>query len=254
MRKTQIFEYYAFGYDTSFLCRVSAGLSVHGGNGLVGRLKTFLDTLEELDLHVTKQAASNLRAIRDKAGELPKDAKVDDALAREARTAVSRLDVTLDAELELRSAYVVTPKRLQLEYLLEKPQRLFASGVYDKLPAICQYDFAEAGKCIAFGLPTAAAFHLMRGTEGALRDYYCSIVKRGHVKRLMWNAMIQHLRSRRDAPPAALMDNLDSLRANFRNPTQHPEARHDLDGAQDLLGVAVDAVNRMMKDLDGRSA
>jgi len=93
----------------------------------------------------------------------------------------------------------------------------------------------------------------MRGTEGALRFYYASIVKRGRKKQ-MWNNIIEHLKARRDSPPKALLDSLDNIRINFRNPTQHPEARYDMDEAQDLLSISIDAVNRMIRDLKKRSA
>ena len=124
-----------------------------------------------------------------------------------------------------------------------------AKGVFEALPDISKYDFMEAGKCIAFERATAAAFYTMRGTEGVLRHYYCSIIKRGRVAKLMWYDMVQHLRKRRDAPPKALLDNLDNIRLNFRNPTQHPEARYDMDEAQDLLSLSIDAINRIYKDL-----
>jgi hypothetical protein len=74
----------------------------------------------------------------------------------------------------------------------------------------------------------------MRCVEGALRSYYCTVLKRHRVKRLVWFDMLDHLASRTNAPPKPLMDNLNNTRYNFRNPTQHPEARYDQDEAQDL--------------------
>jgi hypothetical protein len=56
--------------------------------------------------------------------------------------------------------------------------------------------------------------------------------------------MIKHLRERRSAPPKVLLDHLDGIRTNFRNPTQHPDATYDIHEAQDLFSVCVDAVNR----------
>jgi hypothetical protein len=181
------------------------------------------------------------------------DAKSDSALADEIKRACDKFDATLDAELQLRKAYVITQKRFNLTDLLEKPQNLFADGAYGELPKLCQFDFAEAGQCIAFARPTAAAFHTMRGAEGTLRHFYMSIVARGRVARLMWHDMVEHLRKRRDAPPKPLLDHLDNIRSNFRNPTQHPEARYDMDEAQDLLSVTIEAVNRMIRDLRSRS-
>src|SRR5687768_8452371 len=89
----------------------------------------------------------------------------------------------------------------------------------------------------------------MRGTEGVLRHYYCAIVKKSRVKTLLWYAMVDHLRKRRDAPPKALTDNLDNIRVNFRNPTQHPDARYDMQEAQDLFALSIDVVNRMTRDI-----
>jgi hypothetical protein len=47
--------------------------------------------------------------------------------------------------------------------------------------------------------------------------------------------MIASMRARSKPPPAALLDNLDGLRRNFRNPTQHPEKVYDIHEAQDLF-------------------
>lgn len=206
-------------------------------------------TLDELNLQVTGVIANDLREIRTKISALPEDTKVDDALSNEISKAVNKLDATLDAELQLRDAYLVTPKRFSLEYLLEEPQELFASGVFKDLPNLCKFDFGEACHCIAFSLPTAAAFHTMRGTEGVLRHYYFSRVKRNRIERLMWGDIVNELRKQKRPPSKPLMDNLDNIRVNFRNPTQHPDARYDLDEAQDLLAISVEVVNRMMKEV-----
>lgn len=255
MRETNIYEYYCFGYNYYVLRYMTLGKSVHEGrSSLLNSMKEFFSFLHDLDLQVTKKAAVGLFRVAEKAKKLPKDAKVDKALADEIQESMEKLDATLDAELQLRSAYVVTPKRIPLDNLLKNPGQIFASGTFQQLPDICQYDFREACLCIAFGRPTASAFHILRGTEGALRDYYCFIVKQNRVKPLLWKNMVDHLRKRRDAPPKALMDNLDNIRVNFRNPTQHPEARYDMDGAQDLLGISVDVVNRMIKDIDSRGS
>jgi hypothetical protein len=65
----------------------------------------------------------------------------------------------------------------------------------------------------------------------------------------MWGPMIEHLKKRRNAPQKTLIDHLDHIRINFRNPTQHPDAIYDIDQAQDLLAVSIDVVNRMVQEL-----
>lgn len=253
MQEIDIFNYFAFGYDYWLLRFTSENRAIHDQPGsLSSTIDLFFKNLEALNLRVTLRVADDLKKIRARLGDLPKDSTVDSDLAKEINEAVNKLDATLDAELKLRSAYVVTPRRFQLDHLLKTPQSLFGKSVFENLPDICQFDFREAGRSIAFGMPTAAAFHLMRGTEGVLRHYYCSIVKRDRTKKLMWFDMVTHLEKRRDSPPKPLLDNLNNIRVNFRNPTQHPDARYDMDEAQDLLAVSIDSVNRMMRDSSGR--
>lgn len=128
-----------------------------------------------------------------------------------------------------------------------------APGVYDALPDLAKYDLEEGGKAIAFDLPTAAAFHLLRGTEGVLRDFYCRVVRRDRISEpRMWAAMVNGMRGKRNAPSDLLLGNLDSLRSNFRNPTQHPEKTYDADEVQDLLALAIDSINRMHRHLADR--
>ncbi len=253
MKRIPIYDYFAFGYNYNILRFSKKGMTVHGeSNSLLDRINEFLSYADGLNLQVTNQAAGMLRLIQSRVKKLPVDSKMDGDLETEVHEAIEQLDKTLDAELQLRYAYIVTPKRFDLDNLLYSPGNLFAKGVYSTLPTITQFDFAQACHCIGFALSTAAAFHLMRGTEGALRYYYTTIVKRGRTKSLMWNAMIMHLRKRSDVPKKSLLDHLDNIRINFRNPTQHPDARYDLDQAQDLLSLSIDATNQMMKDLFAR--
>ena len=46
-------------------------------------------------------------------------------------------------------------------------------------PDIAKIDLAEAGRALAFELPTAAAFQLLRATEQVLRDFYVDWVPSG---------------------------------------------------------------------------
>src|SRR5712692_3802367 len=153
---------------------------------------------------------------------------------------------TLFAEAENRMTYVVTEKRLQVTKLLNAVAELFAPNVFEKLPDVAKYDFSEAGKCTAFERSTGAASHLLRGTEATLREFYSRIVKRERVNPLLWGPMVEGLRRRRTPPPRVLLDNLDNIRHNFRNPTQHPEKIYDIQEVQDLFGLCVEVVNRMV--------
>ena len=253
MLETKIFEYYAFGFDFYMLHYSCAHIPIHESkNSLISRIELFFNSLQNLDLQVTIKASENLVDLLKRMKKMPKEATVDELLAKEVKEIINKIEPTLDAELQLRNAYIVTPKRFHLDNLLKTPNNLLAKDVFSELPTLCKFDFSQACQAIAFGLPTAAVFHLMRATENVLRFYYCKIVKRGRVKELMWGQMIKHLDKRRDAPKKPILDHLDNIRNNFRNPTQHPEARYDIDEAQDLLSISIDVINRMIRDLVDR--
>jgi len=50
-------------------------------------------------------------------------------------------------------------------------------------------------------------------------------------------------------PDPLILDHLDHIRRSFRNPTQHPDKIYDIQEAQDLFGLCVDAVNRMSRSV-----
>jgi hypothetical protein len=153
---------------------------------------------------------------------------------------------TLRAESSGMIAYTISERRFPIEYLMDNVGRLFAKDTFDKLPAIAQQDFIEATKCLAFERSTAAAFHMLRGTESVLKHYYCTKLHRKRSE-LMWGPMVVSMRRYPKRFPALLLNQLDHIRSSFRNPTAHPEKLFDIDEAQDLLSICIDAVNRMIQ-------
>jgi hypothetical protein len=216
---------------------------------VLSNIDGFLTMLEEFGLVVTQRAAGfKLHDLRDRLEDLPEDASLDDN-SNELRDVMTTLRTTLQAESMGMISFVTTDKRYDVDRLTDKIQVLMAPGVHAALPDIARHDFDEAGKCIAFERPTAAAFHLMRAVEDVLRAYYCAVVKRQRVDPLLWGPMVNQMRKRRQPPPEVLLANLDNLRLSFRNPTQHPEKIYDIEEVQDLFALSIDVVNRMARDL-----
>lgn len=99
---------------------------------------------------------------------------------------------------------------------------------------------------MAFERPTAAAFHILRAAEDVLRSFYEKVVKQKRITSRMWGPIVIDLRKRTAMKnEAALLNNLDNIRASFRNPTQHPEKIYSMDEVQDLIFLCVDVINRM---------
>jgi len=218
---------------------------VYGTAHILVNIDSFLADLQEFELPVTQRAAYELHKLRDELAKSDSDHKITSGEASKLSKIMDDVRNTLFAEAGGNVAFIVTDKRIDVNKLLSDVSALIAPGVFYSLPDVAQYDFIEAGKCIAFELPTAAAFHLLRGTEGVLRHFYCSIVRRSRVG-LLWGPMVEHLRRRKTSPPAPLLDNLDNIRRSFRNPTQHPDKIYDIQEVQDLFGLCIDAINRMI--------
>ncbi len=176
-----------------------------------------------------------------------KDSKLSAEQASRLSDLMGIVEVTLGAEMDTRSAYVITPKRLDIKKLDSDVGNLFAPNVYGSLPAVARYDFTEASKCILFERPTAAAFHLLRGTEDVLRQFYLHLAKHKRIKQKEWGPLVGDLRNRAKCKPhIPLLDRLDHIRHNYRNPTQHPERKYDINEVQDLWSLCVEVVNQMI--------
>jgi hypothetical protein len=254
VRAQPIRGYITIGYNLRYLLDVSTNHKVFGEKQVRSTMLSFIRACTDSGLHVTSRAALDLYGPFIRKWAIEKD---DDELAtltlsvEEAATikeASYQVQTVIFSEAQGVFAHVTSDKRFAVDRLLNDVASLMSPGIFDKLPDVAKYDFGEAGRCIAFEAPTAAAFHLMRGTEDVLKYFYCSIVRRDRVS-LMWGPIVADLRKKRKPPPTILLNNLDNLRAGFRNPTQHPEKIYDIEEAQDLFALSIDAVNRMMKYL-----
>ena len=80
--------------------------------------------------------------------------------------------VVLEADLASVSAYLVRPRDpFSLSVLLEHGHRLFPETILAKAPET-ERRLDQAGKALAFELPTACGFHVFRVTEAVLKRYW----------------------------------------------------------------------------------
>jgi hypothetical protein len=56
--------------------------------------------------------------------------------------------------------------------LIEHGEQILPEGTRKQLSRFTVNEISEATRCIVFDLPTAGGFHLLRGLESAVRDYY----------------------------------------------------------------------------------
>jgi hypothetical protein len=257
MDERSIYPYFYLGTAVRYLQDIADGdLIGEPNDGFVaGNIGRVLGAFDDLRLTVT----SNLRVIHEirelhpSLLERPTEGLTSED-AETIRTNMGQARPTIDSELGGVSAFVVTDKRWGTSTLLHGIRNLFRPETFDELPELAREDLEEAGKCIAFERPTAAAFHMLRGTEAVLRECYCAYVRQGRISKdeRMWGPMVHQMKDRTRRPPGPLLDNLDNIRRNYRNPTQHPDAVYDIHEAQDLFGLCIDAVSQMQGAIKAR--
>jgi hypothetical protein len=248
-------EYVMFGTTLRYLQDAQPGSLIHNEAGLLDNLARFLQILAPSGYWVTVNASGRLQSIHERLKATENDHVLSLSEARELAEAATSIRDTLMAELQGHIAFVVTDKRIEVRKLLWTVETLLSPGRFAILSDIAQFDLREAGICLAFDRPTAAAFHILRATEDTLRRVYSAYVPPMQQDTLMlWGPMVEQLVGLPTAPGQALLDHLKNIKNNFRNPTQHPEKAYDIEEAQDLFNLCVDVLNRMALCLAQQSA
>jgi hypothetical protein len=95
----------------------------------------------------------------------------------EVREAAREFETVLRNECQLMDTYFISKKGVySTKDLVENAHYQISESSRSHLSDQSKLDFDQAGKCIALDVPTAAAFHLLRGTEVLVREYYELIV------------------------------------------------------------------------------
>jgi hypothetical protein len=138
--------------------------------------------------------------------------------------------------------------QLNTNILIEDATRIFSNETRKMLSGAATRDIAEAGRCLAFELPTAAAFHLTRAAESVIREYYGLIVGTlPKVKQRNWGAYIKKLREH--GADQRILAALDQIKDLHRNPILHPELQLELDEAISLVGIIESAISSMVAEI-----
>jgi hypothetical protein len=166
--------------------------------------------------------------------------------------AARKFETILAAECSVLDTYFVSQKgAYSTADLIDHAHQQIPLSVRNKLPEQTMSDIDQAGKCIAFDLPTAAAFHLLRGTESVLFEYYDRIVpgsKKAAPKMRSWGVYINLLK-RHDAEDK-IISLLDHIKNAYRNPVFHPDESYSDEQALVLFGVCVSAIVMMSQEIE----
>lgn len=128
-----------------------------------------------------------------------------------------------------------------------------------EIPQEAIKEFDDAGRCLAFDLPTACGFHALRGLELTMDAYLQAFdVPTKNMK--SWNDYItaaKKLADNTDAikrPSAKVAAMLDRMRELDRNPLMHPRDTLDEVSANMLFQLSAITAVEMIKDIKSNNA
>ena len=167
-----------------------------------------------------------------------------------AKDALREFETVFSAELRSLDTYYCSQKLgYDTSVLIEEAEKLIPESIRSSMPENAINDIRQAGKCIAFDIPTAAGFHTIRATEAVIRAYYAVVVgTMPKLKMRNWGAYIKILNE--SGADKRVTGFLDHIREFHRNPVLHPEETLSTEEAHVLLGVAVSSIVQMMTELN----
>jgi hypothetical protein len=164
----------------------------------------------------------------------------------------SNLESLLLGELAVQPVYHVWRKRAyDTEALVGEGETIFSKELRDDLNEDELYNIREAGKCLAFEIPTAAAFHLFRCAESIIRRYYELVVgELPKPKMRNWGLYIRNLR--KCGADEMVLAFLGQIKDLHRNPVIHPETKLGTEEALSLTAIVDSAMQAIVKDMKKR--
>jgi len=169
------------------------------------------------------------------------------------KNSLREFQIVWQTELGKMDTYYISQKGIySTSDLIERADYVLPIEIADTLSESIRFDLRQAGRCLAFDLATAAAFHIMRALEGVLRDFYCPIFLGTKPKVRNWNGYIQCLKNTGADPKILAI--LDQIRSLHRNPTIHPQEVLTINEAMTLFGIAQSAIVAMVEDASKQHA
>jgi hypothetical protein len=164
-------------------------------------------------------------------------------------------EIVLQAEFSRRDIFAVSRKGLySTTDLIEGGEGMVSESVREKMPELIR-DLNDAGRCVAFELPTAAAFHLYRAAEAATKAYILFVrgtpVNEAERKRGM-GGYANCLKQKDLCVDERIYTSLEQLVRLHRNPSIHPDQHISSAEVIGTIGMVVSVIEVMALDMDRR--
>jgi hypothetical protein len=218
---------------------------------IIELIDSLAKNIEEADLRVSLSGFKRfVLPIKTKLEAMKKDDSTKE-IREELKKQIDTIESIVFSETSIKYIYVLPQRRFNGEYLTSMPSKLLNEGIFERLPDMAAFDFKATCRCLLYGEGTATAFHILRATEEVLKHFYFKYKRTNRLNKPMWGSMTRELSAKKkNKPDETILKSLDLVRNSYRNPTQHPEMKYDIESAQNLFGVCIDLINKMAIELE----
>lgn len=165
------------------------------------------------------------------------------------RESAKSFETVLSAELQVMDTYLVSQKgTYSTPDLIDRAELMVPNQLRGDLPPQSIIDLQAAGRCLAFSVPTATAFHILRATESVIRLYYSEVTgKPPKTKMRNWGSYVKNLNAA--GADGKITGFIDHLRDLYRNPILHPEDNLSTEDAIVFVGACVSLICKTILEI-----
>ena len=265
MKQLQLFDYYVLGKVIEPLFQVKEESLVNdtGFNAMAACRQLKEVTRKESDfLPGTRRAAESLvRVLIEQFGDGIQDGfpvfwdeESDERLRGKAQlilVAATDFETVFKNDTPSMEVFWAQQKGIyRTEDLIDHAEMHLPEFIRGYLSSQAKVDLRASGRCLAFNLPTATAFHMWRALEVTFGEYYVALAGKSFENAKIarnWGAYIKALNEA--GADAKITGNLDHIRAEYRNPVIHPNVNVLADEAFGLLGIGFSAITQVLNEI-----
>jgi len=188
-------------------------------------------------------------------GDSPNFADIQWNELQEILEALQRFEISLQSDFRVRDTFIVSPKAAYSTTLLaERGETLISEAARALVPSMHE-DLHDAGRCLAFELPTAAAFHLFRAVEAMVCAYGEFVRQKKFFPAEKNNGLGGYanlLKEKKLNVDSRVITTIAQLAQLHRNPTMHPEQHLSNTEVLATFGIAVSVIETVALDWERR--
>lgn len=209
----------------------------------------FIDSIYRPYLRVSLQTANALqmqlqRFLDELSGDWEKEIKPWDIGS--IKSAAASFFQILKSELGTLPSFLVLPKGSHdVGVLTEQGEALFPTETASKVPDTLT-DMREAGKALAYELPTSCGFHTFRVLEAVLKKYWDHITGGKNLPTPKTIGKIAGELDKGKLGDPRVWETLSQIAKLHRNPIAHPEYILTSEEAIGTIGIAYSAIAAMI--------